>query len=435
MQRPVPEKALRRQATLIPEIVADIDRSVGGGTPADVALKHLFRAHPEYGSRDRALFSESVFSFFRWRGWVGALPGTTGDLKTACVLAHMLDAAAIHPAIAYLAEDTGLRGATLEPLGTLDLAGKAERLSRLFPHPGRTPAQLVPEWVPECLGKPDEGDADAYIASVLASFQTRPPTWLRIKSDTAAAAASLLAGADVGATRHPRIDSAVSIRPGANLRGMGAGIQDMVEVQDLASQAVGIVCAPSPGSAWWDACGGSGGKAFHLADLMGGRGRILATDIRAGILDQLQRRESGGKARIILARVWDGARDPLPEEFFDGVLVDAPCSGLGTWHRNPDARWRLPATRIGELAALQSQLLKTCSARVKRGGALVYATCTLTREENEMVARRFSGENPEFQPADFIHPLSGLPCRGQCRILPGDGPCNGMYVARWTRSP
>lgn len=436
MNKCVPEKAVRRQAALVPELVGQVLRAVASGAPADAELKRIFRQHGEYGSRDRALFSESVFSFFRWRGWVAnALPGPE-DLAAACVLAHVLDARDIHPAIARLAGDTALRNTPLDPMGALGLDAKAEGLSRLAGGRRFAPRQLVPDWVASALVVPRDSDSDDFILRTIESFQTRPPTWLRIRPGVFTGATALLDQAGIEWNAHARLSSAVAIRPGANLRDLAPRLGDFAEVQDLASQAVGLVCAPTPGSRWWDACCGSGGKALHLADLMGTGGRVFATDVRPTILDRFDRRRAAGDAGRgrIETRAWDAMRDPLPADSFDGVLVDAPCSGLGTWSRNPDARWRTPETRVGELAALQETLLRKCAASVKAGGTLVYATCTLTRAENETVTERFSESNAGFRPDEFVHPLTGSPCHGSCWIRPWDGPCNGMYVARWVRS-
>src|SRR5690606_3438216 len=111
-----------------------------------------------------------------------------------------------------------------------------------------------------------------------------------------------------------------------------------IQVQDLASQMVVKVCGARTGERWWDTCSGSGGKALGLAETAH---RVLATDTRASILRNLeQRARAHGVYDRIACRVMDVARDQPGDQHFDGVLVDAPCSGLGTWPRNPDARWR-----------------------------------------------------------------------------------------------
>ena len=220
---------------------------------------------------------------------------------------------------------------------------------------------------------------------------------------------------------------------GVNLRALSSELKGIVEIQDLASQVVGLVCAPRPAEYWWDACCGSGGKTLHLADLMGGKGRILATDVRPGMLEGLSRRLHEAHIPGIEVRQWDGLKDAPPHAQFHGVLVDAPCSGLGTWHRNPDARWRTTRAEVERLAGVQLALLKAAASKVRPGGTLVYATCTLTRLENDEAIDQFLAAMPEFAPADFANPLDGTMCPGRLWILPSETPCNGMFIARCVR--
>jgi 16S rRNA (cytosine967-C5)-methyltransferase len=136
---------------------------------------------------------------------------------------------------------------------------------------------------------------------------------------------------------------------------------------------------------------------------------------------------------MIRTRVWDGATASPPADQFDGVLLDAPCSGMGTWHRNPDARWRITGTQIDRLADLQLILLRACATRVRPGGKLIYATCTLTHAENGGLLETFLKDNPDFALHPFPHPLTGVMTTGTLAIHPWEGPCNGMFMARLTR--
>ena len=434
MSRPIPEKVLKKQAALVIEILREAIRGVEQGLPADLTLARIYRSHPEYGSRDRSFFSETIFSFFRWRGWTGAFPPISENLRKALVFAHLLDTEAVHPAIALLACDAGLPHAHLSPLGPLDLHAKADRMAQLVPGNTPSPAQVAPAWVRSAVQNAGDTEAASFMDRLYQTFQFRPPTWLQIRRESRDKALTALDEAGIRAVPHPVLSSALAVAPGANLRGLAPQLAGLLEVQDLASQAAGLVCAPEPGSSWWDACCGSGGKTLHLADLMQGRGRLLATDLRDSTLEQLNRRIRHGVSPRPAVLRWDGSRDHAPAGPFDGVLLDAPCSGMGTWHRNPDARWRMTPQRVADLASLQAVLLQKCASQVRPGGTLVYATCTLTRAENEDVAQRFTEANQDFTPTPFTRPLDGSPCAGQMKIHPWDGPCNGMFVARWTRS-
>ena len=176
-----------------------------------------------------------------------------------------------------------------------------------------------------------------------------------------------------------------------------------VEVQDLASQAIGVMVSAEPGHFVWDACAGGGGKALQLATIMGGTGAVYATDPNERALADLRKRAKRAGLNSVRAYPWDG--QALPEfgksvsrrGGFDRVLVDAPCSGSGTWRRNPDGRLRLQPAGLAELTAVQSHLLDVTSGAVKPGGLLVYATCSWLAAEDEEQVEAFARRHPEFQ--------------------------------------
>ncbi|MEI6150657.1 MAG: RsmB/NOP family class I SAM-dependent RNA methyltransferase [bacterium] len=424
-------KKLRRQADVLIQILRDTVAAVEAGSPADATLASCYRQHPEFGSRDRRLFSETIFAYFRWKGWLTA--SLAPDLESACVLAHALEALEINDAVRLLAETTRLATVPLEPLGALDLSAKAAGLGRMTGTPPPSPLSLVPSWVPEMLRIPPETETAAHVLRSVAAFQTPPPTWLRARPDHKVRVAAALRSAGADPQEPDRLPDALSVPRGVNLRALSPQLRGIMEIQDLASQVTGLICAPRPGERWWDACCGSGGKTLHLSDLMQGNGRVLATDIRPGILESLERRLREAQISGVRTKLWDGLKDPLPHELFDGILVDAPCSGLGTWHRNPDARWRTSRGEVERLAVLQAELLAKCAQRVRPGGVLVYATCTLTQLENEGVLNPFLAAMPEFSLATFPHPLDGSPCTGQAWVYPWQASCNGMFVARLVR--
>src|SRR5206468_4149301 len=137
------------------------------------------------------------------------------------------------------------------------------------------------------------------------------------------------------------------------------------ELQDLSSQAVSLICAPEPGQTWWDACAGEGGKTLHLCGLMHNKGVVWATDRAEWRLKNLKRRAARSRTFNYRARVWTGGPTLPFKTKFDGVLVDAPCSGIGTWHRNPHARWTTNLQDVHELGQLQVNLLQNASLAVK----------------------------------------------------------------------
>jgi 16S rRNA (cytosine967-C5)-methyltransferase len=183
------------------------------------------------------------------------------------------------------------------------------------------------------------------------------------------------------------------------VQGLGAFKQGHFEVQDAGSQLLARLCAPQRGQTVVDFCAGAGGKTLALGALMRNSGRIYALDTSSSRLARLKPR----LARSGLSNVWAIAISGLNDLRIkrlrakaDLVLVDAPCTGLGTLRRNPDLKWRQTSQGLGDLLSLQASILRAASTLVKPGGRLVYATCSLKREENEGQVETFLKAYPEF---------------------------------------
>jgi 16S rRNA (cytosine967-C5)-methyltransferase len=187
-----------------------------------------------------------------------------------------------------------------------------------------------------------------------------------------------------------------------NAFGLPAFQEGLFEVMDEGSQLVAEAVAPPPRARVVDACAGAGGKTLALAAQMQGQGRILALDRNGKKLEELRRRARRASLSNVMARHVDarGGPDAIPAEArlsaWDRVLVDAPCSGVGTLRRNPEARWRLDPRTAGEFPAQQVGLLVAYAPLVAVGGRLVYATCSLFAAENEGVVQRFLAERSDF---------------------------------------
>ena len=192
----------------------------------------------------------------------------------------------------------------------------------------------------------------------------------------------------------------------------------LVEIQDIGSQLVLGRSPPEPGGRWLDACAGAGGKALQLASLLGGSGVVTARDSRPAALQELsvRARRAGLDSRI---RVGDPAD---PEAGFDGVLVDAPCTGSGTWRRFPHLKWSTRPDAAARHSRTQLRLLRENAPRVRPGGQLVYATCSICASENEAVAREFLSAAPGFV-------LEEQRC-----LLPQEHDGDGFFAARFRRA-
>ncbi len=211
-------------------------------------------------------------------------------------------------------------------------------------------------------------------------------------------------------------------------------------VQDESSMLVGRAVAPHPGEVIVDACAAPGGKATHMAHLGGEECRVIAVDRNARRLLALRRTAERLGLTNIGIREGDSTR---LEEYVDGradtVLLDAPCSGLGTLQRNPELKWRRRPEEITELADLQYRLLRSCAGPVRAGGALVYSVCTYTREETTHVIERFLEERGDFSLQDlrpFLPASLGpdVSPQGCLQLLPHLHHMEGMFIARMVRA-
>ncbi len=181
----------------------------------------------------------------------------------------------------------------------------------------------------------------------------------------------------------------------SRLRETGAFRQGLIRVQDEASQLVAHLLDPQPGEHVLDACAGAGGKTLHSAALMENRGKIIASDINSFKLKQLIA-EARRLGVTIVETASSNRSKNTPDEMFDRVLVDAPCSGLGTLRRNPEIRWRMQADEIDALRLKQLELLKNAALQVRPGGRLAYCVCTTTPEETSGVVADFLKADSRF---------------------------------------
>jgi len=335
--------------------------------------------------------ARALFAWYRWRGFI------TDDDDV------LPDPAALHRAL-QLAERF-----SHEPQAVAD----NELLARAVPSWWRQHWSVTP--------------------ALVRALQTEPALWLRSRPGQAASLARAFSSARPGIV--PGVPDAVRYDGRDDVFRSAAFATGRCEIQDVASQAVGVVCAPQPGEKWWDACAGEGGKTLHLCDQMQNRGVVWASDRSTARLDVLRRRAARAKVFNLRITPWQGGPRPPTRTLFDGVLVDAPCSGTGTWQRNPHARWTTDPADVSELAELQTRLLATAALGVRLGGRLVYAVCTLTRAETAEVVAAFAAARPEFTPAPFRDPFApGSEPLAEVAWEPPTTGGNGMFVAAWRRS-
>jgi 16S rRNA (cytosine967-C5)-methyltransferase len=207
-------------------------------------------------------------------------------------------------------------------------------------------------------------------------------------------------------------------------------------IQDEAAQLVGMMLSPQEGETVLDACAAPGGKATHLAELMGDQGSVVALESDKKRMVKI--RENSSRLGIKIIRLVLGDAAAYKEGTYDRVLIDAPCSGLGVLRRHPDGRWTKTEKSISERASLQKRILVNCAKLVKPGGVLVYATCTTEPEENETVVTAFLAEHLEFALDDARPYLPGAAAPlvgpdGFFRTFPDAPAMDGFFGARLVR--
>lgn len=371
------------QATL--NHAAQILTAVSTDERADTALRFYFESHRYLQPPAKRAISHTVFVYFRWLSWLDAKASPQKRLEQAVELHERF---------------------TADPKTI-----KAEALA----------VRAVPAWLWTELELP----ADAK-AAYLRQLQRDPALWLRARPGRRDALAKSL----FASTLTDRTPDALCFTGTQDLFKTEQFRTGEFEIQDLASQLVGVACAPKPGDNWWDACAGEGGKTLHLADQMKNKGVVWATDRNARRIDTLKRRAARAQLFNYRTDFWDGGRMLPTKQNFDGILLDAPCSGVGTWQRNPHARWTTTMDDVRELATTQLALLNNVVGSLKPGGRLIYSVCTLTRSETTAITEVFSKAHPELEPLPLLALNSQL---STVFLWPHELNANGMFLAAWTR--
>ena len=366
--------------------------------PADAVANSFFRDRRYIGGGDRRAVSDQVWQILRhWRRleWWLVRAGGEATPRLLVAASSVLEG---RPAESVQRGFSGGRYApdTLEPAELRVLDGHTHE------HPEMPEAVRleVPDWLlPRLAAR--FGDE---LAAELAGLTGAAPLDLRVnllKGSREQAIASLAAD-DIAAEATPLSLWGLRVRGRQNVTATAAFKQGLIEIQDEGSQLVVAAVGAAPEMRVLDYCAGAGGKTLGLAMQMHNRGHIVACDVSEPRLDgavrRLRRAGVHNVERHLIAAGDKWAKRRAAS--FDRVLVDAPCTGTGTWRRNPDARLRLREQDLLELVAKQAQILRDASALLRPGGRLVYATCSVLQEENEAQIAGFLDGHPDFSPAD-----------------------------------
>ena len=375
--------------------------------PADAELRRFFREHKHLGQKDRALVADTVYAVLRRRRLLEHVtPHATPREMALAALVKLQGVGISHI-------DSSLREGEREWLAGL----RALDLESL---PYEIRADL-PDWVIERL-RPRLGEQATM--ELARGLQRPAPLDLRVNSLKAPREAVLdrLDFDQIAAEPGRLSPLAVRLKEKPALNQHPMFLDGAVEVQDEGSQVLGMLVEPRRGEMVVDFCAGAGGKTLQMGAAMGSSGRLYAFDVSDKRLANLAPRlKRSGLSNVFPQRI-SGENDPKVKRLrgkIDRVLVDAPCTGLGTLRRNPDLKVRQTVEGLAELNAKQRAILEAAAALVKPGGRLVYGTCSLLAEENEEVVRDFLARHPDFAllPAGPVLERQGVKVAGAGEYL------------------
>lgn len=392
-----------------PEIFKTIQEVFWTDTYASKAIHRTVQEHQAWDDQTRGLFSETVYDLIRWWRplWYIIDREPSSDEKdlekllTIYLFSKKGDLTALQKK----------RGLHLETILQRIKTTKTSRVLR----------ESLPDW----LDRQGEKELGARWETVISSLNTTPDLIIRANSlkTTTTHLISLLRKEGVLAEPINGIPDALIIKEKTNVFRLGSFTSGLFEVQDTASQMVSRTLQPQPGMRIIDACAGEGSKTLHLAALMKNKGKIIALDTQDWRLRQLRKRAEKAGVDTIETRLLTSSK--IYKRMIstaDQLLLDVPCSGLGTLRRNPDIKWKLTETDLKRLRTLQQDLLERYAPLVKPSGTMVYSVCSILPSEGEQQIQRFLKTHETFH------------LRTEKRYWPDTDRTDGFYIAQVERT-
>ncbi len=391
--------------------------------PADSVVSRFFRDHRNLGPRERATLAETTYAVLRkkllWEAFAQSAPkGSGSKARRLAILGFYGPRDFIKSVL------TEQEVAWLDACDATDVAASGAGLMDLHRH-------NLPEWLVQPL-KDQVGEGFWLLA-----LRLQESTGLDLRVNTFNAkrpeVQAELTKAGFKSVATPYSPWGLRIKGKPPLTKLDVFTRGAIEVQDEGSQLLAMLVDAHRGEMVVDFCAGAGGKTLALGASMRSTGRLYAFDTSAHRLDAFKSR----LARSGLSNVHPAAiaheRDDRVKRLtgkIDRVLVDAPCTGLGTLRRNPDLKWRQTPEGVAEMAAKQTAILQSAARLLKPGGRLVYATCSLLREENEQISEAFSAANPDFSPMPVGEILADLKVNEAASLCAG-GETGQLYLRLW----
>ncbi|WP_141733088.1 RsmB/NOP family class I SAM-dependent RNA methyltransferase [Oligoflexus tunisiensis] len=343
-------------------------------------LAQVFRAEKRFGKKDRQWYADAVFAALRLGPLVLSAEYQSQDLKGNWDELRELSAERLFFWLSLERADSE-ETRFPEEKARLDALKQGKSLVSWGLPPFFAPMlerrQTLSQWSP------------AETETFLARQNVKAPLWLRVNrpAEMEAARRELQEHGIIWTEE----DAAWKVEEARNLQSLECLERGILEIQDYASQRIGAAIDVTHEPLVWDCCAGGGGKTLQIASRLQGRGLVFASDVRSYKLDEVKRRAERAGLASVWTLPWNGeAWNAMPREWqknggVDAILIDAPCSGTGTWRRSPDSKYRCDAHELSALQALQIGLFQKVLPVLKKGGQLIYATCSWLPEENEDV--------------------------------------------------
>jgi 16S rRNA (cytosine967-C5)-methyltransferase len=402
-----------------------LQRILSEKIPADRQMEGYFRTHRDMGVRDRGFVAETVYGCLRERRWLEHIAGSALllDVVAAYLLTHGYSARAL--------EETGFRG---DARGMVERARTLDKATLPFAIQAN-----MPDWLAQRL-RDQFGDAESL--TLAAALNHPAPVDMRVNTIKAKREEVQMRLAQEGfpCELTPHSPAGLRRHDRAPIFKTACFKEGLFEVQDEGSQLLALLLEPRRQEMVVDFCAGAGGKTLHVGALMANTGTVYAFDVLAKRLEKLKprlRRAGLNNVRMVTISHERDARVQRLKGKIDRVLVDAPCSGTGTLRRNPDIKWR--DINLAELTDTQQRILAAAAELLKPGGRLVYATCSLLKEENEDIVEKFLAARPEFHvvPVNEILERRHLPLSmagDALRLLPHLHQTDGFYAVALERN-
>ncbi len=375
---------------------------------ADKVIEKILQSNPKWGARDRAFIAENTYEVVRWWRWLlflNEIEYTSFYLPTKDDLWKIVG---IWQASLGTQLPDWQEFATIYPKKIFEKIEESKKVRKIF--------QSIPDWLDEIgereLGKSWDRELHALNqpAPVVIRANTLKTTTLRLQN--------LLLQSDIPTVEVKNVPTALVLQKRINVFSSPHFKNGLFEMQDASSQQVATMLEVEPAMRVIDACAGAGGKTLHLAALMGNTGKIIAMDVEQWKLDELQKRAKRANAQNIETRLIDSNKViKRLEASADRLLLDVPCSGLGVLKRNPDAKWKMQWNFVEHIKKTQREILQNYTTMLKKGGKMVYATCSILPSESEEQVRWFLSEQSEYELIE------------ERRISPAQSGFDGFYMA------